>query len=326
MDGWRKLLCILPLLMAKVCLAQGDATVNPAWAFDRGGAIVLGKIASVQLEAEDADYESGTVTIEVTEKLRGSDVSTALDFPFAWSDPKSPRFIFSRMKGPPPTGFGGIRPSAGREVLAFLAPRKPTSVPPLEVLDIGAGGSIWVPLVRRAIAIDQLPVEERTQSLLEGLSDPTEFTRDVAMHGLMQGSQCRTGTTCREKAIAILTQRARAGLESERIRSMGWLFQYLYDPSAKNTRSNRQIVSSFFTLVTDPDQNIRRAAIVQLDNVFFSGANWTPEISTLEIPSRTEIISELEKEQKEGWPSAYKAKRIERLIKAAAERSQLTTP
>jgi hypothetical protein len=141
-----------------------------------------------------------------------------------------------------------------------------------------------------------LPDGKRTNELLDALSDPVKFTREVALVSLLQGAQCWNGTSCRSKAVAIECHRSKTGPEAERVEAINALWEF-YDPTAKNKSTNRHIVSDFFSLIPDHNKQVRRAAITYARFVYFSGGNWVPNVNTLDIPDRAAVIDVLEKEQ-----------------------------
>jgi hypothetical protein len=310
MTGWRQFCYVLPLLATSVGWAQDTVETNLYLAFNKGGPIAIGRVASVDVKTKGADYENGTLTLEVTEQLRGEALPQSLTVPFGWADPNSPSYSFTYAKRPPPQGFDRILPVAGMRVLLMYPRRKPTAGAPLAVLNLDSGEEAWIPVIRRALAMTALTGAERTNTLLGGLSDPKKFIRVVAMHRLLEGPECVSGSTCRDKAVEILGKRAKAGPEIDRLEAVEWLEHQFYDAPARDTTSNRQIISTLFALVTDQNSNVRKRAIGELDQVFSPDMNWRPSPAQVNISNPEDVARVLEEEQKEGGESAQRAKRV----------------
>jgi hypothetical protein len=293
-----------------------SADIDPSWAFDKGGPIIVGRVTSVQPPPEGSTSRRGTVNIEVTEQLRGETLPHAINLPFNWVDSNSQTMMASQAKGPRPTGFNRVHPAAGMQIVAFMDPENSLKRQPLEILNLSLSAHDWVSTIRNAVAMDKLSNGTKTDALLNALSNKDAFTRNVAFYSLLQGRQCQMGTSCRDRAISTLTEKARAGSEAARLEAMGKLYE-LYDPTAKDTASNRQIVSSLFGLILDKNPNIQGRAIVELHGVFFSGARWHPDVKSLNIPNRANVMQALEKAQTQPGTDSQKAKRLVETLKSS---------
>jgi hypothetical protein len=310
MPKWRKLSWILLLFLAGTCGAQDAVETNLYLAFNKRGPIVLGKIVSVNVQAQTADRETGMLTMEITEHLRGDSLPPTLDVKFDWVDPNSPGYTLAYIKRPPPQGFDRLRPAAGMHVLAMFSRRKPAANPPLAVLNLDSGEEAWVPHIKRAVAMDSLPGDGRTEALLTAMSDSQKFIRVVAMQGLLEGPACQTGSLCRDRVVKILAARAGVGVNKDRLEAIDWLTHRFYDAPARETTANIAITQNLLALTADPDKDVRGQAIDDLDQILSPDLAWHPDLSKVPIPNRDAVMKSLQEEQQKGGVRGDRASRL----------------
>jgi hypothetical protein len=310
MPKWRNLWCTLPLLFAAVCGAQDAVETNLYLAFNKGGPIVTGKVTSVNAQTQTPDHESGTLTLEITEHLRGDTLPHSLSVPFDWVDPNSQAYAMVYIKRPPPQGFDRVRPQPGMRVLVMFPRRKPAENGPLAVLNLDSGEETWVPAIKRAVAMEKLPDDARTETMVTAMSDPQKFLRVVAMHGLLQGTACQPGTPCRDKVVKVLSARASAGRGKDRLEAMDWLTHRFYDASARETPANLAVAQNLLSLAADPDTEVRGQAIDDLDQLLSPDLAWHPDLGKLPISNRAEVKKALQEEQQKGGNRGEKAARL----------------
>lgn len=310
MAKWRKLAWLVPLLVASHCVAQDWVQSSLYLAFNQGGPIALGRVLSVNAKSQGQDYESGTLTMEISEQLRGEALAHSVDIPFAWSDPNSPSHIYAYLKRAPASGFDRVRPVANMHVLVIFPRRNPAQSLPITVLNLDAGEDSWIPLIKRAIAMASLSGEARVNSLISGLSDPSKFIRVIAMHGLLEGSDCLSGSSCRDRVVATLAQNAKVGSESDRLDAIDWLAHRFYDASAQGTNANRAIVESLLAKVTDASAKVRGQAISDLDEMLSPDMKWHPDLSQAAGANHDATIRALRQEEQAGGQRGQKAKHL----------------
>ncbi|HEY2469883.1 MAG TPA: hypothetical protein VGI45_18845 [Terracidiphilus sp.] len=305
------LLLVTAIVLANIAWSQNAVETSLYLSFNKNGPIAIGKIASLQLAQQSAVSEIGTLSLDITEQLRGDPLPSRVEVRFGWVDPSSSEFL-GRLKGPPPGGFDRLRPVAGMHVLLMFDRRKPTTVPPLAVLDLDSEEAAWVPLIKRAIAGESLQGADRVNALLHGLNDPQKFIRTVSMHALLQGTECQSGSACADSAVTILGVRANRGTKAERLEAISWLahqFYFEYE-DAGPTSTNNKIAATILTLVGDPDPSIRGQAIDNLDQVLSPGNKWRPDLAHLAIPDRSAVVEALRREGQKGGRTAVEASRI----------------
>ena len=313
-------LSLMLLVVGSLCSAQDAVETNLYLAFNKEGPIAVGRITAVNTSEQNAVHENGILTFEVTEQLRGEPLPHSLDISYAWIDPNSQDYLITYAKGPPPGGFNLVRPVVGMRMLIIFPRRKPDTSSPLAVLNLDAGGDKWYPIIKRALEITNLTGEAKTNALLEALADPSKFMRVIAIHFLQQAPECRSGSSCCDRAVEILSKRAENGAsEKERLQAIDWLELNLYDASAKDTTSNRLVVSNLLSLITDSNRNVRRQAVENLDRVFSPDMKWRPDPGKLAIPNRAEIMRVLKEEKAEGGESAKKAEHLANVIGVSKE-------
>jgi|GEM_PF-4282295 hypothetical protein len=300
----------LVLLLSNLAWGQSEVETNLYLSFNKDGPIAIGKIASLHIEQQRSAIERGTLSLDITQQLRGDPLPSPLEVHFFWVDPNSSEALGS-LKGPPPSGFDRVRPVAGVNVLLIFERRRPTTVPPLAVLDLDSGEeAAWVPLIKRAIGLESMTGADRINALLHGLNDPQKFIRVVSMHQLRQGTECLSGSTCADSAVSILGYRAHSGTQAERTQAIDWLAHQFYDGTAGPTSTNNKIAATTLALMADPDLTIRGEALDNLDQMISSDLKWHPDFAHLPLPNRNAVIRALEQEKQIGGRRAERAERV----------------
>lgn len=307
----RKAIWLLLLLLPVGVIGQDSVETGLYLAFNKQGPIVIGKLASIKVENQSTTSESGTLTLDITEQLRGEPLPSALNIRYQWINPNSPSYTTAYLKGPPPYGFDRVHPARGMNVLAIFSRRKPTTTPPMSVIYLDSTESGWLPMIRKAVALESLEGDARTVALLNGLTDPQKFIRVVSMHQLRQDATCESGSPCAIKVIQILRDRAAAGALQERSEAVDWMAHQFYDGSTGGTGSNNAVAAELMSLIADPSSVIRGQAIDDVDQMLSTDAKWHPDLSGLDIPNRSAVIRALEQERGDSGPSAVEASRIE---------------
>lgn len=307
-------LWLLLILLPSALRGEDSLETGLYLAFNKQGPIVIGKISSIKVENQSTTSESGTLTLDITEQLRGEPLPNALAIRYQWINPNSPSYTTSNLKGPPPYGFDRVHPAIGMNVLALFSRRKPTTTPPMSVVDLDSTEAEWLPVVRRAVALETLKRDERTDSLLNGLADPQKFIRVVSMHELRDDASCLSGSPCAIKVIQILRRRAATGAPAERSEAVDWMAHQFYDGSAGDTGSNIAVASELISLIADPSSVIRGQAIDDVDQLMSTDVKWHPDLSRLAISNRTAVMQALKQEQQNSGARAVEASRVEMAI------------
>src|ERR1700758_2545122 len=113
--GWKRLLGVA-IVLPSIAWGQGAVETNLYLSFNKDGPIAIGKIASLHIEQQSSAIERGTLSLDITQQLRGAPLPSRLEVRFNWVAPNSPEFL-GRLKGPPPSGFDRVRPVMGMNVL-----------------------------------------------------------------------------------------------------------------------------------------------------------------------------------------------------------------
>jgi hypothetical protein len=296
---WKRSFSVV-FVMASVAWGQNAIETGLYLSFNKNGPIAIGKIESIRLERQSPSWESGTLSLAVTQQLRGEPLPSRFEIRFIWADPNSPANAMSRAKMPPSYGFERIRPVLGMNVLIIFNRHKPIEVRPLAVLNLDSGEGAWVPLIERAIGFSSLKGSDRLDALLHGLDDPQEFIRVVSMHQLRESPECQSGSACADGIVNLLSGRANKGTPQERAKAISWLDYDVYDATAGPTSTNNKIAAITLALVADTDPSIRRQAIESVDQMVSPERKWRPDLSHLDIPNRGAVIESLRQAHKQG--------------------------
>lgn len=296
---WKRTFGVM-IVMATVARGQSAIETGLYLSFDKNGPIAIGKIASIDIERQSPVWEIGTLSLEVTQQLRGEPLPTRFEIRFGWTDPNSSANAMSRAKMPPPYGFDRVRPVLGMNVLVIFDRRKPTTVPPLAVLNLDSGEDTWVPLIKQAIGFSSLKGSDRVDTLLRGLDSSQEFIRVVSMHQLRENAECQNGSGCADNIVNLLSGRAKAGTLQERSKAISWLDYDMYNATAGPTSTNNKIAAITLSLVADSDPSIRGQAIENLDQMISPDRKWRPDLAHLAIPNRGAVIEVLRQARQKG--------------------------
>lgn len=302
------------LVFANIVWGQSAVETGLYLSFNKNGPIATGRIASVHIERQSTDTESGTLSVDIAQHLRedqyGDQLPDRFETRFAWAAPGSVEYAMTQMKTAPPYGFGRVRPVSGMNVLLIFDRHKPTTVPPLAVLDLDNGEAAWIPLIKRAIELSSLKGSVRVDALLRCLEDPQKFIRVVSMHQLRETAECQSGSACADSVVTVLEKRSKAGTVLERSEAVDWLAHDSYDSTAGPTSTNNKIATITLALVADSDPAIREQAIDNLDQMLSPDRRWRPDLAHLAIHNRKAVLEALQQECHTGGTKADKARRV----------------
>jgi len=195
----------------------------------------------------------------------------------------------------PPVWLGvEVRP--GRQILVVM-PAVAGLRYPSRVLDLdSADGKILLPIVRRIIAADYHPPEERKQKLTEALNDPSPLVRDFAKYRLrthpepveLEGIQ----------KFNAKVDAAFVGSVDDRIAAIKELASHVYDDSKPDGQVSPYVRFALIQLAGDPNPAVREEAIRDLNSRIFARGQSTEYLmrSVLHHEQREKLLAQLRKD------------------------------
>ena len=84
------------LVLANIAWGQNAIETGLYVSFNKNGPIAFGKIAAVNIERQSATSESGTLSLDITEQLRGEPLPNRIETRFGWSSPGSLEYAMAK--------------------------------------------------------------------------------------------------------------------------------------------------------------------------------------------------------------------------------------
>jgi len=245
-----------------------------------GGPILRGAITDIHKESE----HHGTVTLQVLEKLRDSNVADKLEVPFDSNGEKTGAF-FHR----PPVWYGVV-PKPGKQILLLL--KKGTKdFRPTCVVDADQGGAEAVDVVKRLARLESAPEQERT-ALLEGafFNDPSQTVRSYALRQLT-GSSGKP--EARKRIFEVEVPHAMNPSDPRREEALDAL-EWAYNGFEADNTLNYRILSVFAELTADKNSSTKGHAMGFLHSVFLGAGKRKPDITKVNIPQKAKLALQME--------------------------------
>ncbi len=194
-----------------------------------------------------------------------------------------------------PSKWLGVEVKPGRKIL--VVGRFGGENLPARVLDLDSpDGKILLPIVRRIIAADDNPPEERKQKLTEALNDPSPLVRDFAKYRLrthpepveLEGIQ----------KFNAKVDAAFVGSVDDRIAAIKELASDVYDDSKPDGQVSPYVRFALIQLAEDPNPAIREEAIRDLNSKIFARGQSTEYLmrSVLYHEQREKLLAQLRKD------------------------------
>jgi len=270
-------------------------------AFARPGPIVIGQIQAVQPASGGA---TGTLTIAVTEQLRGEAAGPEITLPYSTVRPnvKYPPFAWSR-----------VAPVAGHRVLLFLTGHKP-DWNTVEVLDLNLGEDKFLPLVRGMVALEQQAERNEQAPLFTALSGSNDELRQLALD-LLLNRTCPDNAECRMKVLEkteAIANDSRQGRQN-RTWAVSTIAHRLYTGFPNSAAVDKAAVASLAHLLTDTDERVRGEAVQGLHGLLFGGGSAKPQLQ-LAGPDRQRAAEQLRRDAQAGLDFSGRAKDLSDLV------------
>jgi hypothetical protein len=236
----------VPQLSAQGCINLG---------FGPHGRIIIGTISRAELGVPGKEK----VTVTIGEYLRATKFpNDSVDLPVDWTAGPGVPFAFRRP------AWYDVLPEVGKHVLIMLYQYRDDAIlRPRCVLDLDSSGLTLVPVIRRMVALDELPTEKKVHAMEQALSDPSESVRGLAIHYLtgptVRAPEVRLHILQKFAPVAADTSRAR----DQRLEALGFI-KFAYDSFSKNGEVNDQILSFVGDRMADPDPEVRSSAVQYL--------------------------------------------------------------
>lgn len=274
-----------------------------------GGPIVMATVKDVKIPA---DSFNRTVTLDITQTLRGDNVPKTLELSYV--PPRGATFGGEKRPLFPDNAWYNVEPRAGKTLLLILT-GKAGSLDALCVLDAEERDAAWIPRVKKMIALETLPAATRQAALIDALSDPAPLMHSYALY-LLSTKACPHDAACRQKILDRLAPVARSQTEAtpQRLQALDDIGFKVYDGFSATDSVNSGILALLFSLVPDPVPDIGAEAIQILHGYLLGGGETSPDISAITIADRGNVVARLEQDGKSEKPDAQQARELLQLL------------
>jgi len=279
----------------------------PFWSQDYP--VVTAQIDSVHVDPEGTPCgfthsgcgpENGSIKLSVEEQLVGKAVPQKLEM-------RSTRG--AKEAGKWPVAWDSVIPREGKTVLLVLQSPNPDSKA-ICVDEISQEDRGWkLPLLRKAAALEKLPLPVRQSELLGALTDSEDGIRNLAFDlvvARLVPSQPNVLLTLLDQQIGLVTSgddRSR-GLALYRLKEIGQYLDRL--PKDQQSQQQRRLMEINLNLLADQSTSIRKSAAQFVYERVYQGSKTLhlDVLAGIELENRTKILSQLTEDTKTFGPES----------------------